>query len=190
MNARKARAARLVAEDNLTDEAIAEQAKVTRRQLTNWKRESAFRQAVAEHIAQITQQILSEGIARVDKRLAAKQDRWRRLQRAIEEQANNPQVRDQPGGRSGFLFYREIPTRFGQIEEYTLQTGVSAEMRALEMDAAKEAGQYVERLHVRFDPTALTDEQLKEIVGAHLDAQGESSGGAGDTPPDPGRDME
>lgn len=190
MDARKARAARLVAEDNLTDEQIAGQAKVTDRQLRNWKQEPAFRQAVSEHIAQITEQVLSQGIARLDKRLAAKQDRWRRLQRAIEEQADNPDVKDRPGGKSGFLFHREIPTRFGTIEEYTLQTGVSAEMRALEMDAARDTGQYVERLHVRFDPSALTDEQLEKIVGARLDAPGESGGGAGDTPPEEGGDLE
>lgn len=69
-NARMEQAARLVAEDDLTDEQIATEAKITDRQLRRWKLLPEFKARVAEHVAEITHQIMHSGYCRVDKRLA------------------------------------------------------------------------------------------------------------------------
>ena len=82
-NTRMERAARLVAEDELTDEVIAEQCNVTRRQLANWKHLPEFKARVAEHVAQITHQIMHSGYCRVDKRLALLNKNVSRLEAII-----------------------------------------------------------------------------------------------------------
>ncbi len=87
-HARMERAARLVAEDELTDEVIAEQSKVTRRQLTNWKQLPEFKARVAEHVAEITHQIMHSGYCRVDKRLALLNRNVNRLEAIIGAKAD------------------------------------------------------------------------------------------------------
>ena len=77
------RAARLVAEDDLTDEVIAEQSKITDRQLRNWKQLPEFKARVAEHVAEITHQIMHSGYCRVDKRLALLNKNVNRLEAII-----------------------------------------------------------------------------------------------------------
>ena len=60
---RQARAALLVAEDELTDEEIAQRVKITKRQLENWKKRPDFAAAVRAHREAFRQRMLSEGFA-------------------------------------------------------------------------------------------------------------------------------
>ena len=83
-NARMEQAAWLVAEDELTDELIAEKCKITDRQLRRWKLLPEFKARVAEHVAEITHQIMHSGYCRVDKRLALLNKNVQRLEAVIE----------------------------------------------------------------------------------------------------------
>ena len=168
------RAAWLVAEDNLTDEEIAAEVKITRRQLTNWKLRPDFSARVSWHIAQITERVLSSGYCRTDKRVALLGKNIKRLEAVVAAQAQDPRVSDQPGAETGLITRKDIPTRFGTIQEYGVAVGILAEERALLKHIAQEAGQWTERLNVNFDPSALSDEELEAI------ARRTSGGGAGD----------
>lgn len=78
------KAARMVAEDEETDEKIAAEAKITRRQLANWKNLPEFKARVAEHVAEITHQVMHSGYCRVDKRLALLNKNVYRLEAIVE----------------------------------------------------------------------------------------------------------
>lgn len=177
MHARKEEAARLLAEDDLTDEEIARRAGITRRQLTTWKQDPSFRQAVNEHVALIRDQILSRGYARVEKRVQLLDTNLRRLEAIVEAQRENPDVRGHPGADTGLIFYKEIPTRTGKAEEFFVHTALLAEERALLSDIAKHTGQWIDRISANFDPSILTDEELETI------ARRNGRSGTGDPPP-------
>ena len=176
MHARKEEAARLIAEDDLTDEQIAQRVGITDRQLRNWKQEPDFAAAVNAHILLIRDQILSRGFARVEKRVQLLDKNVRRLEAIVEAQKSNPDVQDHPAADTGLIFYKETPTRTGMAEEFFVHTTLLAEQRAQLGDIAKHAGQWIDRISANFDPSLLTDEELEAI------ARRAGRGGTGDTP--------
>src|SRR5579864_2620072 len=98
---RAERAALLVAEDLRTDVEIAAEAKITDRQLRNWKAHPEFAQRVQEHVEATRAAVKAEGIANRQNRVDALNDRWQRLQQVIEARAE--EHRDVPGGSTGLL---------------------------------------------------------------------------------------
>jgi hypothetical protein len=106
--------------------------------------------------------------ATVKNRVAAQNDRWQRMQRLIDAAAEDPDLADIPGGDTGMLVrtaklvkvYGSIPSSGGEAEslqsakrevllyEYVRDTSISAEMRALEKQAAQELGQWTEKQEV------------------------------------------
>src|SRR5947209_19202253 len=88
---RSDRAAVLVAEDLKTDEQIAEEVGVSKRQLERWKLEPDFAARVRGHRGELQAAVVAEGISRRENRVAALNDRWQRLQRVIEARADELQ---------------------------------------------------------------------------------------------------
>jgi len=78
------RASRLVAEDDLSDEKIAAEVGIHRDTLFEWKKLPEFKARVAEHVAEITYQIMHSGYCRVDKRLALLNKNVNRLEAVIK----------------------------------------------------------------------------------------------------------
>ena len=76
-------AARLVAEDDLPDEKIAEAVGIARSTLSEWKLLPEFKVRVAEHVAEITHQIMHSGYCRIDKRLTLLNKNVNRLEAII-----------------------------------------------------------------------------------------------------------
>jgi|SRR5579872_1749843 len=141
-------AAVLVAEDELSDEAIAERVGISRMTLHRWKRDAAFQQRVTEILASFGLSLQRYSIARKDKRMAAYQNRWDRMKRLMDARAADPSMEGVPGGRTG-LIVRHVkrvgpPSDARQVETYTVDTGFMAEMLAIERQAAQEAGQWKE----------------------------------------------
>lgn len=139
----------MVAQDEQTDEAIAAEARVTRRTLARWKLHPEFRARVDEHLAATRKELLSRGIADQAERIKAKQDRWRRLHRVIEARAADPDMAAVPGGTTGVLVHQVKGigrgADFQVVHEYAVDTGLLAEMDRLEMDVARELGQVVDK---------------------------------------------
>jgi hypothetical protein len=164
------RAAGLVAQDALTDEAIAADVGIARRTLERWKLDPAFAGRVAALVAEFAAAVKAEGIANRQNRVAALDDRWRRMQRVVEARAE--QYKDVPGGDSGLLVRQvklvkvygsatEVDELEGgegpegdvltsmkrevEVAEYAVDTGLLRELREHEKQAAQELGQWTEK---------------------------------------------
>ena len=155
------RAAALVADDHLTDAQIAGQAEITERQLARWKLVPAFRVRVQEHVAAMRAAIAAEGIANKQNRVDRLNCRAGLIDKVIEARAADPSTLGAPGGDTGLLV-RQVKlvkvyeakegsdTLFSakrdvEVEEFALDTGLLAELRAIEKQAAQELGEWVEK---------------------------------------------
>lgn len=159
---RREQAAFLVAEDRLTNEEIAAQVGVTRQAVDKWKANPEFKARVAEHVDQLRNAILEVGIQDRSCRVAALEDRWRRLKEVIESRAR--EMSHIPGGSSGILVAQPKLLRmyesagddeFGDalkplrqvvvMQQYVVDTGLLRELRQHERQAAEELGEWREK---------------------------------------------
>jgi hypothetical protein len=85
---RREQTARLVAEDRLTDDAIAARAKISRKTLEAWKLRADFSARVAEHRDAYRKAALAAGIADHVARVRALQDQIDRIDLIIRERAD------------------------------------------------------------------------------------------------------
>lgn len=142
-------AARLVADDELSDDQIAARCGIGRATLARWKRHPVFRGRVAQYGALWRQQVEREGIADRLQRLRALHDRWRRLQAVIAARAADPAVQAVPGGTTGLLTRTVKVVGAGpnatMVEEYQVDVGLLKELREHEKQAAIELGQWEEK---------------------------------------------
>lgn len=144
----KARAAVLVAEDDLTDEQIAEAVGITRRTLTNWKRQPEFAAEVGGHVGAIQAGMLRLAIAKKYKRLKVLDDLHGKALAVVEERAERMDG-EAPGAGTGLLTHQVKQIGAGRdaqvVDEYAVDVALIKEIRALEEQAAKELGQWVEK---------------------------------------------
>lgn len=148
----KEQAALLVAEDSKSNPDIAAAVGVTARQLERWKRLDAFRSRVEEHRKLWRDELAAEGLASQKNRLAAYNDRWRRMQRVIEAREADPALANAPGGNTGLMVRQQKGIgsgfNFEIIEEFAVDTGLLKEMRELEKQAAQDLGQWTEKKEI------------------------------------------
>lgn len=169
-----------VAQDFLSDEAIAARLKITRRTLTRWKQIAEFKERVAALRAGFREVAEREGVALVGNRLQRYNRDWRRLEEiknarareAAEKQAAFDALMqaalergDTPeqicklaqdnrwpvvyaGMETGLLVRTVRHMGRTTVEEVAVDTGLLAEQRAIEIQAAKELGQWTERKDV------------------------------------------
>lgn len=160
----------LVAEDELTDDAIATRVGIAPRTLYRWKRETEFAAIVGDHIGQIQAGMLKLTIAKKHKRLKVLDDLHDKALRVIEERAaeyaamaeedaSAPTItpirsmigdKSVPAGGGTGLIVRQLKQigsgRTAQlVEEFAVDIGLLKEIRAQEEQAAKELGQWVEK---------------------------------------------
>lgn len=142
-------AAQLVAEGDLTQDQIAERANTTRNTLYLWRKNPEFAGRVEEIREEFRQSVRQRGIAILEKRVEAQNTRWRKLQRVIDERANDPSFAEVPGWQTGLLT-RDIKTvGFGPsamtVNLFSVDTALLREIRELEKQAALEMGQWTEK---------------------------------------------
>lgn len=169
-------AAKMLAEDRQTDEAVAEVAGVVRETIVAWKRVPEFAARVNEHVEAYKDACMTMGIADKRHRVGIYADTLERLQTVIEERA--AAYADVPtGGKTGLLVKTVKAIGKGDtfqvVEEYAVDTGMLAEMRATMKQAAQELGQWVERAPVddagktvRSGLDGMTLDELLEIRAA------------------------
>jgi hypothetical protein len=138
-------AAGLVADDELTNDEIADRCGVSRPALQKWKARPEFMARVEEHLEAYRQAVLRHGVAVLERRVAALDDRWRHLRRIIDERATSPLMRGVPGGTTGLLARTARGLGRGDsfrvVDEFTLDRGLLRELREHETQAARELGQ-------------------------------------------------
>lgn len=142
-------AAQLLAEDELSDATIAERCGVGRTALSGWKKHPTF----AARVKEITEAIGAAGLHRAIAKRAARvrvlDEQLSRLQRIIDERADDPDMEDVPGGKTGLLVRRikGIGSReqFREVEEYEVDAALLREIREHMKQAAQELGQWTEK---------------------------------------------
>lgn len=169
---RREEAARLVAQDDLNDEQIAAAIGVRRATLATWKNQPEFRARVQEIVDGAAEAAKTTGIADKVRRLREYDERWRLLRQIRQERATNAMYSGVPGGSTGLLVRTVKRIGVGRdsetVEEFSVDTGLLAEMRQLEQQAAKELGQWVEKKeHSGKIETPL---RIVEMVAIHPDA--------------------
>jgi hypothetical protein len=141
---RMERAALLVAEDQQTNEAIAAAVGVKRQTVDWWKRKPAFTARVEALRQQFREAIAQEGIAHQQNRINALNERWRLMQQVIAARAADVTMTG-AGHETGLLVRTYKPGKYRNLEEYKVDAGLLAELRAHELQAARELGQLVEK---------------------------------------------
>lgn len=146
--AQREQAATLVAADRLTDEEIAGKLSIDRVTLHRWKQHPEFQARVEQHLEAFRKAVRARGIALLENRVDALNDRWRRLKRVIDERAEEHEG-EIAGGGTGLLVRQKKMIGSGaaaqEIEEYAVDTGLLKELREHEKQAAQELGQWAER---------------------------------------------
>jgi hypothetical protein len=143
-------AAALLADDNLTDEQIAEQAGISRRTLARWKDHPEFVAQVQQVVGQLERAALRLAIAQRRKRVARLNTDWLKLQQVRDERGTDPKMVGIPGGQTGLLVHRERAIGTGRnqtiIDEYEVDTGLLKALLDHEKQAAQELGQWSDKL--------------------------------------------
>lgn len=166
-SANRYRAALLLAEDDLSHEAIAEAAGITSRTLRTWKQNSEFAAQVGDYVGQLQAAMLRYRIAKKRHRLKVLNDLHEKLLTVLEERAEE-YAGKAPGGATGTVVMqlKQIGTGpFAQtVEEYAVDIATIKQIMALEQQAAQELGQWQDRVQVEGLTTVV------EIVGVPEDA--------------------
>jgi hypothetical protein len=149
LTAPQARAAALVAADELSDAAIAAELGIGERTLYRWKELPAFQGAVAAHVAKVQAAMLRLDVAKRHKRLAVLDDLHRKMLAVIEERGAAMKD-DAPGAGTG-LIVRDLKVIGGgehaqTVEVFAFDRAIVAEVRATHEQAAKELGQWTEKV--------------------------------------------
>lgn len=198
--AQRERAAALVAEDRLTDAAIAAEVGCSRRTITTWKAHPGFRAGVIGHVADTRRALVAQGVGSKLYRLWLLNDAVERLVGVLRARARDKALADVPGGALGLLVrkgVRYLPTDdgFEPWFEHAVDTGLLRELRECLKQAAQEVGDWSERYElsgagvgpvrvVEDDLSTLSDDELDDElarINARLDAA--SRTGAGTPPP-------
>jgi len=154
-------AAELVAEDEFTDSKIAAKVGIGPRTLYRWKRSPEFAAEVQRQVEAFGRIIRSRGIARLEMRIRALNDRWERMNRIIDERAADPAMADLPGGKTGLLVRRV--KRVGRGDDARVVEWFEVDCKLLrlllhhEKQAAQELGQWGEK-------TGLTSEDKPAMI--------------------------
>lgn len=197
---RREEAALLIAEDRLTNKEIAAKVGVVRQSIREWKQYPEFMARVESHVAAMAEAARERGIANRERRIAALNDRWRRMLRLIEDRAQ--EMASVPGGQTGLLVKQvklikvrgqgtrgqgtagqlalwEAPegeterpdTGTLEVAEYVLDGVLLKELREHEKQAAMEVGQW-EQPEPPVDVLVMTaEEALLELQAAEPSAK-------------------
>jgi len=131
----------LMADDHLSDEEIAERCGVVSRTIWRWRTQPAMQTRIAEHKRLQARAIAQQGIAVRKNRIDALNRRAGLLERVIAERSTARDMQKVAGGKTGLLVRQVKAKRV----VYEVDTGLLAELRAHEKQAAIETGQWEEK---------------------------------------------
>lgn len=141
---KKEAAAEMLVDGEFTFQAIANKVGVTLSTVWRWNQRPEFLAIVAERRELLRAKLRENGVSvRLD-RIRALQDRWIRLRRIIEARAADPTMQKAAGGDTGLLVRKFVSVGRKTVRQYEVDTGLLAEMRAIEKQAAQELGEWEE----------------------------------------------
>lgn len=142
-------AAQLIAEGRLTQEDVAARVGVSLSTLKRWLRVSEFADRVDSLVDDYRKAVRRRGLAILERRVESVNDRWLRLRRVIEERADDPDMAEVPGGRTGLIVKDYKTVGAGEsatvMPIYSVDTALLKEIREHEKQAAQELGQWTEK---------------------------------------------
>ena len=145
------KAALLLAEDELTDEQIAAEVGVHRTTLAEWKKDSTFAGLVGDQVGRLNAAMLRLPIAKKRERLKTLNALHQKAMQVIEERAADMDGEATATG-TGLLVRQIKIVRNGDDvtiqREHVVDVALMREIRALEEQAAKELGQWVDKREV------------------------------------------
>lgn len=148
-NKAKTEAAKLLAEDELTDDEIAVKVGKNRWTLWTWKKAPEFAAKIKELAEQYGAAQARYAIAKRSRRVRWLNDRVERLHSVIRDRAADPSMQNVPGGPTGLMVRTTKSVGAGPaaqiVEEYEVDTGLLKELREHEKQAAVEVGQWTEK---------------------------------------------
>jgi hypothetical protein len=142
------------------------------RTLGQWKEHPHFMARVEGHINEFRRRVRLRGIAILENRVAALQDRWDKLKQVIKERGESSEMQTVAGGKTGLLVRQLKKVGAGadaeMVEEFVLDAALLKEMREHEKQAAQELGQWSDKhehdhggaVQIEFDLTKLTNDEL------------------------------
>lgn len=159
------KAAELLAQDELSDEAIASQVGVSRRQVVRWKAEPAFAARVRELAESSLAELRAKGLLERVNRLEALRDVADRIHRVMSERGESELMAEVAGGRTGLLVAKPVLVRVYEADEamgdvlipvkqsriayeYAVDTATLRELRETMKQAAQELGEWSEKHEV------------------------------------------
>jgi DNA-binding XRE family transcriptional regulator len=164
-----AEAAVLLAEDRLTDATIAKRVGVSRTTLHTWKQHPEFSAKITEHYNELIERARRRGIARLDRRMDAYEDRHKRMSALLRERAKDMKGEVAGGGtgtmvrtpkrveilittvvvdEDGEQVSKESTTTREELYEYQFDAALLRELRELEKQVAQDTGQWSEKREV------------------------------------------
>ena len=183
---RTERAAELIAAGDLKYNEIAAEVGIEPRTLWNWRHNPEFAARVNELLDDFRTEARRRGLAVLERRVAAQNDRWTRMRRLLEARADS--MADVPGGSTGLLVRRYKSVGSGEnarvVEEYEFDAALFREVREHEKQSAQELGQWTEKREINAAVavtlprlSTLTDEDLATLrqLAAKLDGGPESA---------------
>jgi transposase-like protein len=148
---RRTRAALLLAEDSLSNAGIANTVGVSEVTLWKWRQQPDFKARVTEHVQALDRAVSRYSIAKRRERIRILDEQMRDLL-AVKEARAEKYVDECPGGGTGLLVKQVKIGGGGEnvvvIDEYVIDGGLIAELRALQKQAAQELGQWSDKATV------------------------------------------
>src|SRR5262245_17471452 len=125
-------------------------AKDTRQSAYRLQNRAEVRKRIIELREEVAELLKDCTLGSVKERVRELEELWRRLKALIHARAADPTMAVCPGGETGLLVRRRkvLGNGTGTIDEFCLDTGLLSEMRALEAQAARELGQWTQKLEV------------------------------------------
>jgi hypothetical protein len=155
----------------LTYPAIAEKVGISRATLSRWRDKPEFAARVTEHMEEFRELVRRRGVARMERRLDALNDRWNRMRQVIDDRAIDPKMQAVPGGTTGLIAHNIKGVGRGEdfqlVDVYEVDTGLLRELREHEKQAAQELGQWLEKREITGDDKAPVI--VKVLKGVSLD---------------------
>jgi hypothetical protein len=117
-----------------------------RRTLTRWKKRPDFQTQIERHRGVWKQEREAQSVARRKACFASLDSLWKRLCKIVADRDRPPEMRNVPGGRTGFFYGRQkrflSAGKVHVIADYCLDVTLLRAFRALEVQAARNLQQW------------------------------------------------
>lgn len=138
----KLQAARLIAEGQMADYAIAEKVNVNSVTIGRWKAHPDFRRKVVMYLNEINESVLAMGVANKSVRVGRLNERYNQIQEIVRERGESAEMQNVPGGKTGLLVHDVKGAAGVAYDVYKVDTALLGEEREIAKQAAVEMGQW------------------------------------------------